>query len=408
MTGEKTGGADEVLGQMLREVHRTAPDDLPLLLRRHTADLGLKKIIVYVADVQQRVLVELGETPDQPLRRLLIDDSLAGWAYRTVSPRIEPDDTGGLILWLPMLDGVARIGMVAFHAPALDGRTLKDCHALASLITLIMLDKSAFSDTFRRLRRVSDMRLPAEMVWAFLPPRTIGTDLITSSAVLEPAYDLGGDCFDHALSGNTLHTAVLDAMGHDLAAGITSSVALAALRHARHHATDLAGTVTGIDATLNEVFADRHSTGILAQLETTTGHLTWANCGHPPPLLIRGRDLVPHALEREPEPPLGVGAWLPGVRRTIHHARLEPGDRVLLHTDGVTEARSAGGELFGETRFADFIIRAIASGETAPEALRRLINTILEHRDSRLNDDATILMLEWHPFRETTTRRRLP
>ncbi|GHB53990.1 hypothetical protein GCM10010377_51230 [Streptomyces viridiviolaceus] len=408
MTGEATGRTDGVLGRMLREVHRTAPDDLPVLLRRHTADLNLNKITVYVADVQQRVLVEVAETPGEPLRHLLIDDSLAGWAYRTVSARIEPHESGGLILWLPMLDGVERVGMVAFHAPALDARTLEDCHALASLITLILLDKSTYSDTLRRLQRTSDMRLPAEMVWAFLPPRTIGTDLITSSAVLEPAYDLGGDCFDHALSGGTLHAAVLDAMGHDLAAGITSSVALAALRHARHHATDLADTVTNIDATLSEVFADRHTTGILAQLDTTTGHLTWANCGHPPPLLIRNRDLVPHALEREPEPPLGMGARLPGIRRTIHHAQLEPGDRVLLHTDGVTEARSADGRLFGETRFADFIIRAIAAGEPAPEALRRLVNTILEQQDSRLSDDATILMLEWHPFRTTTTRRILP
>ncbi|HCA87502.1 MAG TPA: serine/threonine protein phosphatase [Streptomyces sp.] len=391
---------------MLQEAHRTGPDDLPLLLRHHAADFGLSKITVYMADVQQRVLVELSENPGEPLRRLLIDDSLAGWTYRSVSPRIETNDTGGLTLWLPMLDGVERVGVAACHAQALDTKTLDDCHALASLITLILLDKSAFSDTYRRLQRVSDMRLPAEMVWAFLPPRTIGTDLITSSAVLEPAYDLGGDCFDHALSGSTLHAAVLDAMGHDLAAGITSSVALAALRHARHHAKGLADTVNSIDTTLNEVFADRHTTGILAQLDTTTGYLTWANCGHPPPLLIRNRDMVSHALEREPEPPLGMGARLPDTQRTLHHAQLEPGDRVLLHTDGVTEAHSAS-ELLGETRFVDFIVRAIAAGEPAPEALRRLINTLLEHQDNRLSDDATILMLEWHPFRNTTTRRAL-
>ncbi|GAA2280485.1 hypothetical protein GCM10010430_78050 [Kitasatospora cystarginea] len=72
-----------------------------------------------------------------------------------------------------------------------------------------------------------------------------------------------------------------------------------------------------------------------------------------------------------------------------HRAQLEPGDRILIHTEGVTEGRSRTGEMFGEARLVDTIVHATIAGEPAPEALRRLIRTILEHQDQRLTDDAT-------------------
>lgn len=81
----------------------------------------------------------------------------------------------------------------------------------------------------------------------------------------------------------------------------------------------------------------------------------------------------------------------------VHRAQLEPGDRLLVHTDGITEGRGGGGELFGEPRLVDSILRATAAGEAAPEALHRLIRSVLRHQDGRLTDDATILLAEWHP-----------
>ncbi|HEU5029928.1 MAG TPA: PP2C family protein-serine/threonine phosphatase [Spirillospora sp.] len=85
--------------------------------------------------------------------------------------------------------------------------------------------------------------------------------------------------------------------------------------------------------------------------------------------------------------------------RRVDAVQLQPGDRVLLSTDGVTEAEAPGVTRFGQERFTDFIIRAIAAGEPAPEALRRLVNNILAYQDGHLTDDATILVFEWHPTR---------
>jgi serine phosphatase RsbU (regulator of sigma subunit) len=75
--------------------------------------------------------------------------------------------------------------------------------------------------------------------------------------------------------------------------------------------------------------------------------------------------------------------------------RLEPGDRLLLYTDGITEARSPDGEFFGEQRLADFITAAAAAAVPAPETVRRLMRSLLTHQADQLQDDASIIMLEW-------------
>lgn len=87
-------------------------------------------------------------------------------------------------------------------------------------------------------------------------------------------------------------------------------------------------------------------------------------------------------------------------------ADLEPGDRVLLYTDGVTEARDSQGRLFGLERFTDMIIRATAGGELAFETLRRLIHYIVGDEGNELRDDATLLLVEWLPGPLGTGRGR--
>lgn len=104
---------------------------------------------------------------------------------------------------------------------------------------MMITSKRAYKDSFVRRTRVEPMMLPAELLRAFLPPRTIGNGHVISTAVLEPAYEIGGDAFDHSLTDTTLHATVLDAMGHNLASGLTSAVSLAACRNARRTGADL-------------------------------------------------------------------------------------------------------------------------------------------------------------------------
>ncbi|MFE5810548.1 PP2C family protein-serine/threonine phosphatase [Streptomyces sp. NPDC056491] len=388
-------GLEPVLAWVLERSHGASAVQLAGLIAEAARRLGIGRTRLYLADVQQQRLIPLPQ-PDLAAEErdgFGIDGSLAGLAYRTQQVQSSrAEDTR----WFPMVDGIERIGVMqaaggrAAAGPAGAGR------ALASLAALLVVSKSSHHDVLVQRERTRPMTVQAELLWAFLPPRTIGTDRATSSAVLEPAYDIGGDAFDHTFINEVLHLTLVDAMGHDLASGNASAAALAACRATRRSGGDLREIVSTIDRTLMEWIPDRLMTAVFAELDTVHGDFTWINCGHPPPLLIRDGHVVHKALERPSHLPLGFGHHTPDAP-PHQHVRLQPGDRVLIYSDGITEAHSPDGTFFGEERLADFVIRSTASGDTGPEALRRLLQNLLTHQQHRLSDDATILLTEWHP-----------
>ncbi|MER7668114.1 PP2C family protein-serine/threonine phosphatase [Kitasatospora sp. NPDC096128] len=390
---EKTLG--RVLARALVRSRADGPGDLPGLVEEAVRGLGGTGARLFLADVQQRHLVPLpepsGADPGEPLD---IESTLAGRAYRLRRTQFSAGPSS--VAWFPLVDGIERIGVLRVSLPRPVPDAVIRWEALATVVALLVVSKGAFSDVIVRTTRDRPMSLQAELLWAFLPPRTIGTRDVTSSAVVEPAYEVGGDAFDHSVAGGRLHLSVFDAMGHDLASGGASSVALAACRSTRRAGGDLAAIAQTIDRTLCRWIPDRLLTAVVADLDAATGELAWINCGHPTPLLIRGRHVVAEALQRRAELPLGLGFHEHG-QQPVHHLRLQPGDRLLVYTDGVTDARSATGETFGEERLTDTLVRHMAGGEPAPEALRQLIHALLAHQDHRLRDDATIALVEWHP-----------
>ncbi|MFJ8643165.1 MULTISPECIES: PP2C family protein-serine/threonine phosphatase [unclassified Streptomyces] len=387
------GSGERLLEELARAAQLASPAELPVVLNRYAEATGLGRAVIYLADLQQRLLLPLVE--GEPA--LELDTSLAGWAYRTDSLRVEEGRSGGLNVWLPLADGAERLGVLELNLDTLDGIKLLRCRTMALVLALIITSKRAYSDTIAQRMRTRPMELPTEMVRAFLPPRSIGTGRVVSTAVLEPAYEVGGDAFDHSFTEDILHATILDGMGHNLASGLATSVAMSGARNARRIGADLDTLVGTVDEALAKWLPDEFCTGIFTQLHMPTGELRWCNCGHPPPLLIRRHRLLHQALERPPEPPLGLPASLAGAARQVHDVGLEPGDRVLLYSDGVVESRNEEGEEFGLDRFTDYIIQTTAAGQSAPEALRLLIDAILEHRRNELSDDATILMFEWQP-----------
>jgi len=375
---------------MARSRHATAAD-IPPLVDEAGRQLGLSGTQVYLADLQQNRLVPMPHTGPAAVSAFEIEGSMAGLAYRTQQTQRSRD---ACTAWVPMLDGMERVGVLRVTAPRLHDGLLEACQALADLTTLLVESKSAHDEPLITQTRTRTMTTQAELLWAFVPPRTIGTRHVTSSAILEPAYDAGGDAFDHSIGDGLLHLALLDAMGHDLASGGASAVALGACRATRRAGGSLSDIATTIDATLSEWIPDRLLTAVIGQLDITTGQFTWINCGHPAPLLIRDGHVVPGALELPAHLPLGLGLG-PSAAPAEYRVRLQPGDRVLLYSDGVTEARTSDGSLFGEQRLADTVIRSMAAGNNPPETLRRLIRNL--HEKHRLHDDATIMLVRWHP-----------
>ncbi|AYN38878.1 serine/threonine-protein phosphatase [Streptomyces dangxiongensis] len=387
------------LVRLMQASHTATLEQLPEMIAEHAAAAGMHDVAIFVVDVRETVLRRLtGQGPAAGAggQEFTVAGSLPGQAFQRVELLPERDGAGdppgGRRWWVAITDGVERLGVLRADTHT-DGepirRALRD---LASMTALLLLSKRSFSDSYARLVRTEPMNVAAEMQWNLTPPPAYAGNDATVGAVMEPAYQVGGDTFDYAVAGSTLHLSVFDAMGHDTTAGITANVAVSACRNARRQGASLAETSEQVEQTLIEQFStSRYVTGILADLDMETGRLTWVNRGHHLPILIRGNRWTTE-LACRPAGPMGAGLGLPVTTAT---EQLEPGDRLLLYTDGIVEARDARGREFGRDRFVDFILRHHSGRHTLHETLRRLMAAVVEHHDGKLNDDATVLLTEW-------------
>jgi hypothetical protein len=364
--------------------------------------------ICYLVDLQQSVLVPFlgpeGDKPHDHVEPMSIDGTLAGRSYQHVQVLVGQSlISGGMAtVWLPLLDGTERLGVLAVTVSsvgenALGGSLGRRLRRFASLLGELIMTKTAYGDTIVRLRRTDQMGLAAEMQRSLLPPLTFSSRAVTVAAALEPAYDVAGDAVDYAVDDGVARVALFDSMGHGLRSAQLAAMAVAAYRHARRAGASLVETCNAIHQTVLETFGGASfTTALLAELDTTSGVLSWLSAGHPPPLLLRDGHVV-KTLTVRPRPPLGL--FLPGVAisaaPSLGTEALEPGDCVLLYTDGVTEARSPDGEFFGDDRLVDLVVRHLAAGLPAPETMRRVVHALLSHQQARLDDDATLLMLQW-------------
>ncbi|PYC70212.1 serine/threonine protein phosphatase [Streptomyces tateyamensis] len=347
---------------------------------QHITGLGIGAGTVYLADPAAGLLRPLTGGPALP-----IEGTTAGSAHRERAVRAGDGEA-----WFPLVDGEVGLGVLGVRTAALDRAGLRRCTLLAALLAMVI---TAQRDAHA---------LPAELLRALLPPSTVYSSQVLSTAVLEPAQELGGDAFDHSLAAGALHAAVLDASGGDLAAGLGAAVALAACRNARRCGAELPELVVGTERALARWFPERAVGGVFLRLELASGLLRWVGCGLPTPLLIRRHQLVPGALERPPEPPLGGDA----APRELHTAALDPGDLVLVHTDGA----AAG---LGTERLVELVVQALASGAGPGRALTdalKAAQTAQAGQSGQDVDDATALLVEWQPpaFQEigATVRHR--
>ncbi|TXS39548.1 serine/threonine-protein phosphatase [Streptomyces sp. or43] len=395
-----TRGRERMFQGLLDASHGMSLENLPDVVREQAAHAGLREASIYLADLQEDVLRLVtghgldagGSTRGRADDELPIDGTPAGRAYTRLTPqRGEGAETG--CWWTPLLDGAERVGVLRVENNDSGELTVRTLQRLASLVTLLILSVRTQSDSYARLVRTRPMTVAAELQWNLMPPRAFASGQVTISAALEPAYGVGGDAFDYALADDVVHLGVFDAMGHDVAAGLTANMAVAACRNARRQNATLIETGEFIERTLIEQLGnDRYVTAALIDLDTRTGEITWTSHAHHSPVVVREGTWT-GLLPCPPSHPLGTDL---GIGATLCREQLNPGDRLVLYTDGITEARSPAGEEFGLERFMDFILAHNAEGLPVPETLRRLIHSVLDYQKGQLQDDATVLFLEWH------------
>ena len=399
MEAEDGAAWARVLARIIDAAHLLVADRLADAVDEAAAEVGLD-VDVLIADTSQRVLTSVRSAG---ALRIDLGGTLPGRSYQ-LGEILPGTDEGARVLWVPVLDGTDRLGVLRIGldgrggtVPAADDELRRWLFTLGGLVGHILATKTVYSDRLRRWRSDGKLTAASELLWQLLPPRTFATDRIVVSAVLEPHKEVAGDAFDYNVDGDVVDLAVFDAVGHDLRASMTTALAITAVRNARRAGE---GDLVEIAARADELIAAQpgprqFATAVLARLDTTTGMIDVLNAGHPPPLLIRGGKVV-RELGARPRLPLGVEP-LPGrpVVAEVRREQLEPGDRLLFHTDGITEARDATGAFFGEERLVELTEHAAASGLSAPEVLRRLVLDVLDHQGGLLQDDATLLLVEW-------------
>ncbi|MCU1395044.1 MAG: Stage sporulation family protein [Ilumatobacteraceae bacterium] len=393
MTQPSDDAALAQLTSLLDGAHLATPDQMPGVIARAAAVLGWTAL-VYLIDYAQRTLVPLPIAADASPDVEDVDSTLAGRAFRMVEP-VASDQPGGPGLWVPLLDGVERLGVIDVRFPPDTevecGRIREQVRWFAHLVGHLLAAKSPYGDNFHRARSAGKRSVASELVWSLLPPLTLACDGLVISGLLEPAEQVAGDVFDYAVQGDVAHVAMFDATGHDLHSSVVGALSLAGYRNARRADADLAATAATIDATLMQYDTDTFATGVLGQLHLPTGVFRYVNAGHLAPLLVRGGKVV-KSLDG------GRRILLGFANRTVEPAEehLEPGDVIVIYTDGIVEARDPERRFFGFERFVDILEHSAAEKRRAPETLRRVVHRVLEHQQGVLQDDASVLLIEWH------------
>jgi phosphoserine phosphatase RsbU/P len=384
----------EIVSDLLQRTNISAPDMLIADVAAALVAAGGNHLVVWVVDYEQETLRSVGlaaELVNEPPEVVPLLGTMAGRAFRAQTVLSAETDNGWRV-WAPLRERAEELGVVEFGFQEMSDETLALCEDLGRLVGHIVRTAGRYTDLVELRRRRRPMSMAAELQWdLLLPPLVFRSPDVAVAGALEPAYEVGGDGFDYSLNHDRLDFVFLDAMGHSLRSSLASAMVLAAARHSRRRGLDLAETARVIDVTLSGEFdGDIFVTGHIGQLNVADGRLRWVNAGHPHPLLARGVKVLDN-LRARPCLPFGLGT--DGAEVGEH--RLEPGDRVLFYSDGVVEARPAGGEEFGQDHLVERLERYLSDRLLAGELLRRIAADVIAHRNAPLQDDASLMLIDW-------------
>jgi serine phosphatase RsbU (regulator of sigma subunit) len=229
-------------------------------------------------------------------------------------------------------------------------------------------------------------------------PESLGQGNVSLSAYMEPARQVGGDLYDIlAIDGRTLLFGVADVAGKGAPAGLTMARTVGLLRSAARLAMasgtrpDPAALLTLANDDLSAENPDMtFVTAALGVIDTQTGEGSLALAGHDAPYILSAVGLrLPEGLAINPA--LGV---IDCITYSATPFSLEPGETLVLYTDGVPEAEDAAQSFYGRTRFEAALI---ASRTESPTAVRRAVLTDMARftQGAAPADDVTLLILRF-------------
>ncbi|REK86954.1 serine/threonine-protein phosphatase [Streptomyces inhibens] len=250
----------------------------------------------------------------------------------------------------------------------------------------------------RRRKELDQVRTVAEaaqhvLLWP-LPEQLGPLQVACLYLAAEDEAQIGGDLYAATRIDGGARVMIGDVRGKGLAAIGEAALLLGAFREAAHKHTTLPELAAGLEQSVThylpefepeEEAGERFVTTLLLEIPDADPLTRMTSCGHPPPLLLHPGEAV--AVPVHPAPPLGVGPTGP-EDYTLDVFSFEPGDTLLLYTDGVIEARDPHGA------FYPFTQRAAQWTDHSPESLlHHLRRDLLAHVGGRLADDAALIAI---------------
>ena len=390
MTGDPAldeASLGRAVARLFATADRVPPWEMAPLVEVVCDAVGASSARLFVADYGLRILQEVSVTGGSG-EAMMIEGTVAGRAFANDEIIASANEA---VVWMPLTDGTERIGVIELTFDPGDtvrGDVLKP--VIATLV-LLLVARRRYSDVWHSSRRSEPMSPAAEAQWSLLPPLSCTTASVSVGGILEPAYEIGGDSFDYALNDHRLDFAIVDAVGHGMSAVLMSTAAIGSLRNVRREQGDLTTAYLHTDRLIGDQFGKSYFvTGQIGTLDLSTGDLSWLNAGHVLPMLVRN-DTYAGELQCSPSMPMGLGGHVVEVATIA----LQRGDRILFYTDGITESRSPDGTLFGADRLADFLVRSSHDQVPVAETVRRLSANVVSYVGTGLNDDATLLLIEY-------------
>lgn len=259
------------------------------------------------------------------------------------------------------------------------------------LLTVVMV--SVAGVVIARLRSDRDERFARMSAIAEVAQRAILPKLPAESGVMAmasryvSAYEdtlVGGDLYDFTVHEESTRLIIGDVRGKGLTAIEHAARVIRAFRQFATVDVDLAEAAGDVSAYVAQFFGDEDFATALLVESREPGRLTVVSCGHPAPVLVRRDGTVTH-LETPAGLPLGLGA----VYGTTDVA-WQPGDRILLYTDGLSEARARSGDFVPLTAMA----QRVQDGALEVAVDRLLDDVRAQVPGGRLDDDLAVVLLE--------------
>jgi phosphoserine phosphatase RsbU/P len=387
---------NETLEQIVTLVFEAVPADRCLIMMR---DEGSEDLRVAVARLRDRV----GEVGEIRVSRNVLDEVvIRGKSVLTSDAQHDPRFASGTmvlqgvrsVLAVPLGVSDKVFGIIYADSPIAEGRFTEDhlkvLTTLASVAAIRVENARLVEARLERERLERELALASEIQQRFqptAPPHIAGYEL---QGISFPCYEIGGDYYDFIeREDGRLVIALGDVSGKGTAAALLMSSLHAAI-HAQSASHDsLVATISAVNRYLaDNIPANRFVTLFYAELDPESGSMSFLNAGHNPPLIVHSAGTVEQLASGGL--PLGIK---PDAEYREGRTQLQPGDVLVIYSDGVTEAVSPTGEEFGPTRLYEVVSRNV---EASAAGIRDRIESSLTKfaQGTSAADDITLVIVK--------------